>query len=924
MRKLFPLVKHIVIVLILTMGVAHAQSGKISGRITDKLTGEPLPFVNVVIEGTTQGAASDLDGYYNILNVAPGNYSIKISAVGYSSVTIQGIRVSIDLTSKQDVQLSEVTLELGTEVVVTATKPLVTKDLTSSTSIVSADDIAALPVTEFQEVLQLKAGIVGGTVRGGRRGEVVYAIDGVPVTDVYDGGTVVDVNANSIQELQFVSGAFNAEYGKALSGYVNIATKDGDNTFNGTVTAYVGDHYTTNTDLFRDGNKINPLAVRNLEGSLSGPILKNKLFFYANARYIYFDGWLKGLRVFNPWDITTNLGATEPIESRYIFQNTGDSAVVPMNFNEKVYGQGKLTYRLLDNVKVTFNYIYDRVRYRDYNHSFAYNPDGDLKRFRYGNTNILGITHTLGASTFYQLNLSYFFKKYQHYVYENFDNPYYTHENLLGQNPADLPTPLTGGTINQHFKRTTGTYGAKFDITSQVTQIHQIKGGVEFNRHNLSFDNINLIQEQGLQDPSITGTPWAKMYLPDPNNPDENLRIDLYQRTPIEFSTYLQDKIELNEMIINIGLRFDYFKPDGKILADSMKDDPDIYRPRKPWNISKTLAERKEIWYTDATAKYQVSPRLGIAFPITDRGVIHFSYGHFFQIPNFDLLYTNPEFKFGQGTENLGIAGNSDLKPQMTISGEVGVQQAITDEITVDLTGYFRDIRNLAGTRADEIRIFGGAGRYSQYVNSDFGFVKGIVLSLTKRFSDNWSATIDYTLQSAKGNASDPAATRNQVASGQQPEIQLIRLDQDQTHTVNVTFNYSSADNWGFSLIGQYGSGFPYTPSQSLNLSALLTNSELKPVTYTVDLRAYKDIVFGSYKVSIFARVFNLFDIQSEYGVYNDSGTADFTLAEYLFRQRNTDEVLRHYNLNTVDEYYRNPTMYSEPRRIEVGATLFF
>lgn len=179
-------------------------------------------------------------------------------------------------------------------------------------------------------------------------------------------------------------------------------------------------------------------------------------------------------------------------------------------------------------------------------------------------------------------------------------------------------------------------------------------------------------------------------------------------------------------------------------------------------------------------------------------------------------------------------------------------------------------------------------------------------------------------MQSAKGNASDPAATRNQVASGQQPEIQLIRLDQDQTHTVNVTFNYSSADNWGFSLIGQYGSGFPYTPSQSLNLSALLTNSELKPVTYTVDLRAYKDIVFGSYKVSIFARVFNLFDIQSEYGVYNDSGTADFTLAEYLFRQRNTDEVLRHYNLNTVDEYYRNPTMYSEPRRIEVGATLFF
>ena len=924
MRKLFPLVKYTILLLFVAVSVGFSQSGKISGKVTDKTTGEGIPFVNIVIEGTTQGAASDLDGFYNILNVSPGVYNVKASAIGYSSVSVQGIRVSIDLTSKIDIQLAEVTLELGQDVIVTATKPLVTKDLTSSTSIVSADDISALPVTEFQQVLQLKAGIVGGTVRGGRRGEVVYAIDGVPMTDVYDGGTVVDVNANSIQELQFVSGAFNAEYGRALSGYVNIATKDGDNNFNGTLTAYIGDHYTTATEIFRDGNNINPLAVRNIEGSLSGPIIKNNLFFYANARYIYFDGWLKGKRVFNPWDITTNLGSSEPIESRYQFQKTGDGAIVSMNFNEKVYGQGKLTYRMFDNLKVTYNYIFDRVRFRDYNHSFAYNPDGDLKRFRHGITNMLGFTHTLGASTFYQFNLSYFFKKYQHYVYENFDNLYYTHENLLGQNPSDLPTFLTGGTINQHFKRTTGTYGAKFDITSQVTQIHQLKGGLEFNRHNLSFDNINLIQEQGLSDPSLTGVPWARMYVPDPNNPDENLRIDLYQRTPLEFSSYLQDKIELNEMIINIGLRFDYFYPDGKILADSMRDDPDIYRPRKPWNITKTLAERQSIWYQDATAKYQVSPRLGIAFPITDRGVIHFSYGHFFQIPNFDLLYTNPEFKFGQGTENLGIAGNPDLKPQETISGEVGVQQAITDDITVDLTGYFRDIRNLAGTRADEIRIFGGAGRYSQYVNSDFGFVKGIVLSVTKRFADNWSATIDYTLQSAKGNASDPAATRNQLASGQQPEIQLIRLDQDQTHTVNVTFNYSSPDNWGFSLIGQYGSGFPYTPSQSLNLSALLTNSELKPTTYTVDLRAYKDITFGSYKVSIFARVFNLLDIRSENGIYNDSGTAEFTLAEYLFRQRNVDPILTGYGLNSVDEYYRNPTFYSEPRRIEVGATLFF
>jgi len=197
--------------------------------------------------------------------------------------------------------------------------------------------------------------------------------------------------------------------------------------------------------------------------------------------------------------------------------------------------------------------------------------------------------------------------------------------------------------------------------------------------------------------------------------------------------------------------------------------------------------------------------------------------------------------------------------------------------------------------------------------------VKGIILTLTKRFSDNWTATIDYTLQSAKGNASDPSATRNALLGGAQPEIQLIKLDQDQTHTFNATFSYSSEDNWGFSFIGQYGSGFPYTPTQSLNISALLTNSEIKPSYINVDMRAYKDFQIEMMKLSVFLRVYNLFDIKNQVGVYNDSGTADFTIDEFLRRQQNLPAIV-----NTLDEYYRNPTMYSEPRRVEFGTTLFF
>jgi outer membrane receptor protein involved in Fe transport len=926
-----------------------AQSGKIAGRVTDGSTGEALPFVNIIVEGTTQGAASDIDGYYSIIGLRPGNYNVKASAIGYNSQTVQGVRVSIDLTTQVNFELLEASIELKEEVVVVATKPLVTKDLTSSTAIVGADDISILPVTEFQEVLELQAGVVGGNVRGGRKGEVVYAIDGVPMTDVYDGSTVVDVSASSIQELQFVSGAFNAEYGKALSGYVNIATKDGDNKFQGSVTSYVGDYVSdgerNGVEIFRGLSDINPTAIRNFEGNISGPIIPNELFFYINARYIYFGGWLNGKKAYNPWNITENKGSSYPVEERYNLsvnpeEGLGTNEIVSMNWNEKIYGQGKLTYRPFSGVKLNYNYLIDQVEYKDYDHSFAYNPDGDYRRFRVGNTNILGLTHTLSQNTFYQANFSYFFKQYKQFVYEDVKDTRWTHDILLNQQPTEVPSFRTGGTQSGQFKRITSTYGFKLDFTSQLDKINMVKFGVEANQHQLGFDNINLLQPLDAVDPLVSGTPYVTRRIPDINDPNENLSIDRYQRKPIELSAYIQDKLELNEIIINVGVRFDYFDPDGFVLNDIY--DPDIYRPRKLENIyvgdtnndgklgsgdvEKTVEQRKAAnafglpWYQEATTTSSFSPRLGVAFPITDRGVVHFSYGHFFQIPNFDYLYTNNEFKFGPSTGNLGIAGNSNLKPQQTISGEVGVQQAFTDDITVDITAFFRDISNLAGTRADEIRLPGGSSSYSQYVNSDFGFVKGIVLTLNKRLTNNWSATLDWTFMSAKGNASDPAATRNQIAGGAQPEIQLVKLNWDQTNTVNVTFSYTSPDYWGFSLIGQYGSGYPYTPTTSLNLSTLLTNSELKPNSFNVDMRAYKDFIIGDFRLSLFARIYNLFDIQNEVNVYNDSGTADFTIDEFLRRNDDNPDTL----VNSLDEYYRNPTFYSEPRRIELGATFFF
>ena len=403
--------------------------------------------------------------------------------------------------------------------------------------------------------------------------------------------------------------------------------------------------------------------------------------------------------------------------------------------------------------------------------------------------------------------------------------------------------------------------------------------------------------------------------------------------------------MEFKSLIVNIGVRFDYFEPDGVILAD--ESDPMIYNPIKPQNIwhdwgsdgvqgtfppdgtegngiwdpgepAVTLEERQSYWYEKATPKWQVSPRLGVSFPITERGVIYFSYGHFMQIPRFELLYQNPDFEIGSGTGNVGVIGNADLKPEVTVSGEIGLQQQLGEDIALNLTGYFRDIRDLAGTNADEIVVFGGASKYSKIVNSDFGSVRGIILSLTKRFTSGFSGSIDYTLQSAKASNSDPEQARNARAGGALPEVQLTPMDWDQQHTINGTMAYSG-QTWGGSLLARWGSGLPYTPRRSRDISTLLTNSQTKPSTFVVDLRAFKQLSFGFGNVILSARIFNLFDTLNEINVFDDTGRAGYTTDLETAQRSNPPETV-----NSLEEWFEIPTHWSQPRRVELGISYEF
>jgi len=998
--------KRILMFLLLSVHFCWAgTTGKISGKVMDGETGLGLPMVNVIVEGTSMGAASDMSGDYIILHVPPGVYTVNAQMLGYKMLRYENVRVSIDLTTNLDFKLTGEVLA-GEQVTVVAERPMVTKDLTATTAVVSADQMAALPVTEINDAIELQAGLIkdskgGFHIRGGRSGEVSYWIDGIPVTDVYDGGAVVDVNKDMVQELQVVSGAFNAEYGQAMSGIVNIATKGGSNDFGGSFTTYIGDHLSNNKKIFMNIDDINPAAIHNFDGSLHGALIKDKLFYFLNSRYIYFDGWQFGQRKYNPGAVTSSftvqglpldtlikyvpeyksdfveidkatktygfqyvLGTSALLDSSLIWQyldqnkieadsfdvyysrlrannknGKGDGKYVPMNWNRKKYYQGKLIFKPTTGLTLSYDFIYDDVDYQDYERNYKYNPDGALKRFRTGISNVVKLTHLLTSRTYYTLGASYFTKSYKNYVYENKYDSRYVHPDLTSQEAYSYKT---GGTDNKWFERETNTLLGKIDLTSQITNNHEIKTGFEYRQHKITQHDITLrpiLEQTGVN--FLLEGPYIQTYVPN----DSTIYASSYNHRPLELAGYLQDKMEFKNMIINIGVRFDYFEPDGVVLTDDT--DPSIYEPIKAKNRyydygsdglpnthdangtedngirddgerAVTLADRQKYWYKDATSKFKISPRLGVSFPITDRGVIHFSYGHFFQIPRFERLYQNPEFQLGAGTGNVGVIGNADLKPEQTINGEIGLQQQLGQDITLDVTGYFRDIRDLAGTSAEEIILYGGFAKYSKIVNSDFGFIRGIIVSLNKRFAGGFFASMDYTLQIAKGSNSDPEQARTALEGGAQPDVQLNPLEWDQKHTVNATISYN-AKNWGGSLIAQWGSGLPYTPRKAEDISSLLTNSQLKPSNYNVDLKAYKDFRLGPASLSVFLRIFNLFDTLNEVNVYDDTGRAGTTIDKQRAESTNPYELI-----NTVDDWYTNATHYSEPRRIELGLTYTF
>ena len=817
--------KKIIYLILITPFLIYAgTTGKLAGTIKDAGTGEPLIGANVMIEGTNFGAATNAEGEYVILNISPGRYSVRYSFIGSETLLIQDVTITVDQTTLINVELNSQSIQVD-EVVVTARTPLIQKDITSSISVITREKIDALPVSTFTELLSLQAGVTGSGnnlhVRGGRSNEVAYMIDGTIVVDPLLGGLATDINNDAIQEMSLLSGTFNAEYGNALSGIVNIVTRDGADKFSvkleGRSSEFGVDRYSS-------------LHENRINGSISGPIISPGYSFFLSGE----------------------------IDKR--------GSYLPFGHNNTRSFFSKLTTTAIPHIKISLSNRGSLGGRQNYSHSYKYISDQYTRTRTDSWQSTLNFTHTLQNNLFYTLSASYFNQGYYSGIDKDTSDYLSSTEEQYFENYgtgfefyslSDPPELISSRSATAIFKA---------DAVWQIGSMNEVKFGVSYKKH------------------------WLKLF--DIYDPKRNFPyVDNYNTEPFEGAAYIQDKIELPYLVINIGLRFDYLNSNVEF-----RDNP---------LVPNSLVKVK--------SRSQISPRFGIAHPISDKTKLHFSYGHFFQNPDFEYLFENNQYDLNVREP---LFGQPSLDAQRTISYEVGISHQFTDNVAMHLTAYYRDITGLIGTRYFFPFVDGRYTGYTLYVNEDYANIKGFELTLDVRPDKYFSGGLTYTYSVAKGSAS----SETEQYPGTDESTQLYFLDFDRPHVFNASGTYTIPEaegpeifgahifeNMDFSLILRASSGTPYTPS-GRDIGFVERNSLRQPGLYNIDLMIGKEFEFSDkLKLRLFAEILNLTDHRNVLYVYGDTGDPDYT------------------NVGGYStEYMQDPSNYGPPRSVRLGFTFRF
>lgn len=783
-----------ILVLFLMSHVVFAGiTGKISGKIVDSQNGVGLIGVNVIIEGTSLGAASDKNGHFVILNVAPGTYMLNATMIGFTPATIRNVVVKMDQTTTLDFQMQAEVLELN-EVVVLAERPIVARDVSASEMHIESKTIESLPVKTLNEVLVLQAGIEedreGVRIRGGSVDQTAFMVDGLSLNDERSNIPFTVVSLNAVKEVKIQTGGFNAEYGNVRSGIINVVTREGDrDRYNGAITLqyrsptqkhFGPSIYDSNTYFTRPFTDPAVCWTGTPNGAWDG---------YTQRQYPIFEGWNAVSKATvqdkDPTNDLTPAGAKRLWEWQhrrqgditkpdyvidivfggpipFIGSKLGDSRFFLSHYRQRemfVFPLSRDSYQ--DNVtqlkissdlsqvmKLNLTALYgeihavspfdwkttptgrflrtpdeiaDRVNSSSGN-SILYMPGyyspSSIYRTMFG----FKLTHMLSPRTFYDVNLQHNINRYDTFKIADRDTTkrfepvpgYFVDEapfGYYGYGVTGIDGMSIGGWMNLgRDKSVISTTKFRTDFVSQLNDVNQVKTGIE-----VVYNDYDI-----------------KSFTENPSMSTWN-RQQVYRQFPFRIGAYLQDKLEFKGFIANIGLRLDYSNSNGTRYR---LDPYDEYFREGFGDLIDTEApteDAKPIWY--------LSPRLGIAHPITANSKLYFNYGHFTQVPA-------SSYRFRLQREANGLVtsvGEPNLQFEKTVAYELGFEQNLLNEFLLNIAAYYKDVTDQPGWIYYE--NLNTSVQYNKPENNNYEDIRGFEITLTKRAGEWFTGFINYTYE---------------------------------------------------------------------------------------------------------------------------------------------------------------------------------
>jgi outer membrane receptor protein involved in Fe transport len=738
------------LLLILLVSSAYAQTGNISGKVIDATTKDPLPFANVIVVGTTLGAMSMGDGSYFIKNVPEGTHAVKASFMGYEPDEKEAVAVKAYATAQVDFKLLKTVLRSAKEVLVTADRPMVEVDVPSTVRNVSEEELKTMPVRSIEDIVGLQAGIVkteeGIHIRGGRADETLYRIDGVEMKELISGkSALLTVSAKSVAEMDVITGGYSAQYGQALSGIVNVELKEGGSTTKGYL-EYSADHMPFKktrldywgTDTFEAGidgpepisSKILPLIGLRLPGQVTYSI---GVSGEATDTHLPSINRIPGAH-----------GLTSSYEDNFLGIKIRYKGLAPREEN-KWQTYGKVTWRLSSNNKFALSFTKAIAIDQGYSRYNAYDVTRETSGYRHAwsrrldhyltytdDANSIGLSwnQIINQNTFHVLRLSRFFncqhadvrgKAWTDTTISGYRQP----DDYSELGNKDTPFFIETGSADLWSDTYTEAYSIGWDLTSRIPPHHRVKAGLSTSLENAQYI---IIREPWVDDPDGLG-----------------LFHDVFHIYAARGAFYAEDNVNFEGLIGQFGLRYDYWFP-GEQVERAIADTSIV--AITPTTRQNFYRDTKEIF--GRRVKGHLSPRIAISHPITDRDNLFFNYGHFTQIPNYLWIYSKLS---SVSSELLPQIGNPNLNSEISVSYEIGARHQFTENVAGNFTLFYKDIYDYPTSTRFEVA---GVGQMLIYRNIDYARSRGIEIEVKKKVSRLWGGSVVYTYSVATGKSSDP------------------------------------------------------------------------------------------------------------------------------------------------------------------------